>query len=161
MKTSLRSVTKLGVAAAAVALFAGCVDEATDEDLGSSVQSIIGGTVTTARPAVGKVTYPNGKSCTAVLISAKTFLTAGTCIGRAPYYAGGTFTSPAGTFAVQWTLAQHNALGIYDLAYGRLVADSGIAPSAVSSSQPSYTWLSVLGYGCTSRAITCAIYPWG
>jgi hypothetical protein len=74
----------------ALAGLAACVDSV---DLGTEAQEVVGGTVTTARPEIGRFNNGDGMWCTANLISPNLILTAAHCL--VPQYTATTVSSAA------------------------------------------------------------------
>jgi hypothetical protein len=127
------------------------------ERISSAVDPILGGTLAQfARPEVGRTHLLH--DCSMTMISSRHFLTAAHCLDFLPQLRGGyvLVDSPV-RFAVvdvDRTLSQGRSLGDEDLAVGRLVdaiPPAVFTPASISTSQPSSTWLTAMGYGCIDR----------
>lgn len=145
----------------AILLVSGC---AMDElEVGEVEGAIHGGMYTDLRPEVAQFFPPNGGVCTAVMISPRTFVTAGHCIYPANYVAGGTLVFEVATPFEEPVAATFLQGGDFteprpdDLAYGELVtAHPYVTPATIATTQPSNTFLTAIGYGCTSNDETPA-----
>jgi hypothetical protein len=134
-------------------------DELSDEDLGWIDQEVVGGTKTTARPEVGKITTvgADGKDyllCTATLIHSRYVISASHCFpGTGPFTAKFWINNtPFGIdYVYSYGTKQVNA---EDIALVRLtsnVASAVAAPVTIGASPVANAQVSTFGYGCTSR----------
>ncbi len=159
--------SRLLIAVVAV-VTAGCASEPADDDqdLESSNDALINGSLTVERPEIGKLMLP-GSDCTATLIAPTVVITAAHCFG---------FQSSKGavdtTFRVHssqsdyksYKVAEYVSLGtspgVNDVALARLstaVPSSRAVPTRVASSRPANgTPLSMYGFGKISRLETAS-----
>jgi hypothetical protein len=123
---------------------------------------IVYGLATAARPEVGVFLFSSTR-CTATLIGPREILTAAHCVNYVPQQRGGTFAinyNAAGAYnvGIARTLSfVSGGSGSQDLAVGQLlnaVSTSVATPATISTTQPSSTWLTVMGYGCYARNLT-------
>jgi hypothetical protein len=124
-----------------------------DEPVAVAGGALLGGSRTSARPEVGKYNSPFGGYCTLSMISSRTFVTAAHCHNYAPMSTGGTVDLPdAGLIGlpVERTFSQGGQLGNDDIAFGRLTTPvTSVVPASIATAEPSNTWLTAIGYGCT------------
>lgn len=139
------------------ATLVGCADFG-EGDIESTSDPIIGGTPTTARPEVAQFFPASGGACSSTLISNRTFVSASHCIAYNAQQKGGFLrVNGIGDFAIERVFSQGGAVGTDDISYGRVTSSVPITPATVSVSQPANTWLTAMGYGCTTmRGTPCS-----
>lgn len=142
---------KLSAALALAFVGFGCAD-LDEANTAQETSALLNGTSTTARPEVARFWPPGGGTCTATLISDRTFLTAAHCIDYAWQSIGGQLeVQGVGLLNVIHTFSQGGETGVDDIAVGRLQTSvSGITPATVSNVQPSNQNLTTMGYGCVT-----------
>jgi hypothetical protein len=135
----------------------GCA-AATDDGVDDVSSPIIGGTPTSARPEVAQFFPASGGACSSTLISDRTFVSASHCINYQSQQKGGFLrVTGIGDFAIERVFSQAGDLGVSDISYGRVTTFVPVTPATISVSEPSNTWLTAVGYGCTTmRGMNCA-----
>jgi hypothetical protein len=129
----------------------GCDNAADFNDVTSEKSALYGGQATEARPEVAMFNSPTGQTCSATMISTRTFVTAANCINFQPQVTGGTLTvHTVGTFSVERTLSQGGGGVSDDFAYGRIIGSVPFSGAVLASTEPGAGWLTAVGFGCTT-----------
>jgi hypothetical protein len=151
LKETPMRTTKLMFLLSVAALPAiGCGNEGVD-GVATESSALLNGQPTEARPEVAMFSSPTGTTCSATMISQKTFVTSANCINYASQTTGGSLTvHTVGTFNVERTLSQGVGSTADDFAYGRITGVAPVSPAALASTEPGAGWLTAMGFGCTT-----------
>ncbi len=161
---SVRLTLRLLSLTAAAAMLAACTQPTDDttEDVGSTDSAIVGGTTTTAYPAVGALVDVNGPFCTATVIAPRVLVTAAHCVegnsaSRVAFVTGPNALSPQAFVRVSRLVAhpQYDARRIAnDIAVVLLASDAPVAPIAINAQPLDASWvgrtLQHVGYGASN-----------
>lgn len=159
---SVRSTLRLVSLAAAAATLTACTQPTEDAGEGtvdSTDSAIVGGTTTTAYPAVGALIDENGPFCTATVVAPRVLVTAAHCVVDATpqgtgFVVGGN-ANTAKTFTRVSKLVAHPQFDmqriVNDVAVVILASDAPVAPIAINKTALDQSWvgrsLQFVGYG--------------